>query len=601
MTASVSRPVVVRLLRLATPRWRIAAAAFACMAVLGITTGLYAFLMGPALRFLLTGGEDGLDSLRRLFGAGFALDRDTVFWALPVAIVAVGVAKGFSYLGQFFFMGWFAQRVGADLRRSVFLALARIPPTRLPSQRAGDLLTRFTQDVTSVEVAAFYTLGSYVRDTLQIIVLVTVALWLNWKVALATLIVLPLAVIPAARLTRSVMKRLRVGQTKLGLLAAQLQESLVGLRTIQAFNGQAAERARFADNAQQQRVALTRAGWSRGGVPGLMEIMAATAIAATLSFALSTRSIPPEELVSVLTALILVYQPAKDLGRVTQFGIQAAVAGERILQVLDAAPAVADSPGATSLTGVRESVRFQDVHFEYGERPALDGVTLDLPIGKTVAVVGASGSGKSTLVSLLMRSEAPARGDLLFDGVSASRFTVDSVRSQFALVTQEAQLFSGTVADNLRVARGDASAEELERAARTASADAFIRALPGGYEARIGERGVVLSGGQRQRLALARAVLSGAPVLVLDEATSNLDPESEREVQAALREVLRGRTALVIAHRLSTIQDADLIHVMDAGRVVESGTHVQLLARHGQYARLWSLQESPGAARGSAA
>ncbi len=574
--------------------------AFVCMAVLGLTTGIYAFLMGPALRFLLTGGEEGLDKVRWLLGDEVRVDRAFALWALPVTIVAVGVVKGFSYLGQFYFMGWFAQRVGADLRRAVFDALARISPTRIPSQRAGDLLTRFTNDVGAVEFAAFYTLGSYVRDTLQIIVLVGVALWLNWKVALATLVVLPLAVLPAARLTRSVIKRLRVGQSRLGALAAQLSESLGGLRTIQAFNGQEAERRRFEENATVQRQALIRAGWSRGAVPGLMELLAAGAIAATLSFAISTRSIPPEELVSVLTALILVYQPAKDLGRVTQYGILAKVAGERVLEVLDSVPAVTDRPEARELTTIRQEIALREVVFGYGDRPALDGVSLTLPIGKVVAVVGPSGSGKSTLVSLLLRFESPQQGALLIDGEPAEAYTQHSLRRQFGLVTQDAQLFSGSVLDNLRLGRPDATLAEVEAAARVAAAESFIQALPQGYATPIGERGVVLSGGQRQRLALARAVLSGAPVLLLDEATSNLDPESEREVQQALGVLLKGRTALVIAHRLSTVRDADLIYVLEAGRVVESGTHPELLARAGSYARLWTLQEQPGE-QGSAA
>ena len=209
-----------------------------------------------------------------------------------------------------------------------------------------------------------------------------------------------------------------------------------------------------------------------------------------------------------------------------------------------------------------------------------------------------SASGKSTLAALLLRFERPQRGEILFDGVPADAYTAESARAQFALVTQDAQLFSASVLENIRVARPGAPMAEVEAAAKVAQADGFIAALPRGYDTPVGERGVVLSGGQKQRICLARAVLSGAPVLVLDEATSNLDPESEREVKQALSSVLRGRTALVIAHRLSTIEDADAIHVLDAGRVVERGTHAQLLARGGAYARLWRLQEEPQAAAG---
>ncbi len=241
----------------------------------------------------------------------------------------------------------------------------------------------------------------------------------------------------------------------------------------------------------------------------------------------------------------------------------------------------------------------KEVRFSYGQRRALDGLTLELPMGKVTALVGPSGGGKSTVTSLLLRFEKPQEGQLLLDGVDADCYQAASVRAQFALVTQEPLLFSGTVLDNLRFGRPDATLEEVQAAARVANADGFIRNLPQGYDTLIGERGVILSGGQRQRLCIARAVLSRAKVLVLDEATSSLDPESEREVQAALAEVLPGRTALVIAHRLSTVTGADVIHVVEAGRIVESGTHAQLLQAGGRYAALWSLQTA-GAERGAA-
>jgi len=271
-----------------------------------------------------------------------------------------------------------------------------------------------------------------------------------------------------------------------------------------------------------------------------------------------------------------------------------------VLEVLDAQPAVSDAPDAVELERISQGIELREVVFGYGDRPALEGVSLRLPVGKVVAVVGPSGSGKSTLVSLLMRFEQPQQGRLEVDGVDAGRYTQRSLRAQFSLVTQDAQLFSGPVIDNLRLGRPSASQAEVEAAAKVAAAEVFIQALPQGYQTPIGERGVVLSGGQRQRLALARAVLSGAPVLVLDEATSNLDPESEREVQQALKAVLKERTALVIAHRLSTVQEADLIYVMERGRVVERGNHRELLAQGGAYSRLWSLQEQPQA-QGSAA
>ncbi|WP_224249546.1 ABC transporter ATP-binding protein [Hyalangium gracile] len=590
--------VLLRLLRYARPHVSVLVAAFACMAVLGLGTGTYAYLMGPALQFLLSGGTEG-------FGGAHAvpwlssLPREAALWGFPLVVVLVGVVKGVGYLGQFYFMGLFAQRVVKDLRRELFQRLTALSPSQLSKERVGDLLSRFSTDMTAVEWAAMYTVGSYLRDTLQVLVLAGVALAMSPLFGGLMLAVIPLAALPASRLTRKALRRTREGQTQLGQLAGQLHEGLGGLRTIQAFNGQAAELARFAAHTKAHEKAVVSAAWARGAVPGVMEVLAAAALAGTLAYAAATQAMEPGALLSLITAVILVYQPVKDLGRVTQFAMQAGVSGERLFALLDLRHPVEDPPGVQPAPPLRQGLQLKAVSFSYGQRRALEGLTLELPVGKVTALVGPSGSGKSTVTTLLLRFEKPQAGHLLLDGVEADGYQAASVRAQFALVTQEPLLFSGSVLDNLRFGRPEATLEEVEAAARVAHADGFIRNLPEGYETRIGERGVTLSGGQRQRLCIARAVLSRAPVLVLDEATSSLDPESEREVQAALAAVLPGRTALVIAHRLSTVTGADVIHVMEAGRVVESGTHAELLQAGGAYAALWALQTS-GAERGAA-
>jgi len=588
-----------RLLGYARPHRWVLVKAFVCMALLGLATGAYAYLMGPALRFLLSGGGEGFGGEQPVPWLA-ELPREATLWGFPVVVLTVGVVKGVGYLGQFYFMGLFAQRVVADLRRALFLRLTALSPSQLARERVGDLLSRFSADVQAVEVAAMYSVGSYLRDSLQIVVLAGVALSLSPLLGGLMLGVLPLALLPASRLTRKALRGTREGQVQLGHLAGQIQEGLGGMRTIQAFNGQAAELARFESHARAHETAVVRAAWARGGVPGVMEVLAAAALAGALAYAAATHAMEPEALLSLLTAVILVYAPVKDLGRVTQFALAAGVAGERLFSLLDMRHPVEDAPGAVEAPPLRVGIQVEAVCFSYGERRALDGLTLELPVGKVVALVGPSGGGKSTLTSLLLRFERPQSGRVLFDGVDADRYTAASLRSQFALVTQEPLLFSGSVLDNLRYARPEATREEVEAAARVANADGFIRALPEGYDTRVGERGVTLSGGQRQRLCIARAVLSRAPVLVLDEATSSLDPESEREVQAALAEVLPGRTALVIAHRLATVVEADVICVVEAGRVVEQGRHTELLAAGGRYAALWTLQTASAEQRGAA-
>jgi ATP-binding cassette, subfamily B, bacterial MsbA len=569
------------------------------MGILALATGLYAFLVGPALRFLLTGGTSALGRLARWAPDLDALGRERLLLVLPLLLVGAAAVKGVAYAAQFIWTGQFGQRTVASLRRALLEGFLRQSPVQLGRRMSGDLLARFSADMTAVETAAIYAVGSWIRDGLQIVVLAGVAVALDWRLALFALVVVPVAAVPVARLTQAVLRRTREGQARLGGMAGQLREALQAIRTVQAYGVESFEANRFASRAMAHAKALSRAAWARAGVPAFTEVLAAGAIAGVLAWAASGSRVPPERLLSFLAALILLYQPAKELGRASQFATQGAAAAERLLEVLDTPALVVDAPSARTAPRLAQSVQLVDVSLAYGDRPALTGLSLEIPVGQVTALVGPSGSGKSTVTALLLRFLPPDQGRILWDGEDVQGLTVASLRGQVALVTQEPLLFSGTVRSNLLAACPEASEGQLESALRIARAREFVLALPRRLDTPLGERGLRLSGGQRQRLALARAVLREARLLVLDEATSNLDPQGEREVQDALDSVLPGRTALVIAHRLETIARADRIHVVDGGRVVECGRHEELLARRGWYAAAWALQHPATAPTGS--
>jgi len=585
-----------RLLGYASRHSALLSMSFACMTVLGLTTAAYAYLMGPVLRFLISGAKDGIANAIGFLPPLARMGSTDALWLLPLLIVGIGAIKGLAYLGQFYTMGVFGQRIAGDLRRDLFARLCRLSPVQLSKSLSGDLLSRFSSDVAAVELAATYAVASYVRDGLQILFLVAVALVLDWRITLAVLVMVPLAAAPVSRITQVFLRRSEEAQWQLGQIAGQVKEALGSVRAIEAFNAEDAALRRFEAEQTRYRVSVTRAAWARSAVPALMEVLAALAITGTLGYAAS-RSVPPEHLVSLIAAVVLIYQPIKDLGRVGQFGIQAMVSGSRIFEILDAADPVLEPTGARNLSPLRGAITLERVSYSYGERRALVDLSLAIPVGKITALVGPSGGGKSTVISLLLGFDRPREGSIRFDGVDLAEATLDSARKNFALVTQEALLFTESVLENIRVGRPSASLQAVKEAAKIADADDFIRALPRGYETRIGERGVTLSGGQRQRICIARAILSEAPILLLDEATSSLDPSGEHEVQQALSAALPGRTALIIAHRLWTVAKADCIYVLEGGQVVERGTHTELLQAGGLYARLWTLQQDSPASR----
>jgi subfamily B ATP-binding cassette protein MsbA len=416
----------------------------------------------------------------------------------------------------------------------------------------------------------------------------------DWVLALIAFVAFPLAIRPIVAIGRR-MRRISVNtQVEMGQVTTLLNQTFQGARHVKAYGMEAYEEHRAATLFERVYQIVDRATRARARAGPMMEALGGAAIALVIFYGghqVITGARTPGAFFSFISALLLAYQPVKSLASLNVSLQEGLAAAQRVFEILDIQPAIRDRPDAKPLRVAGGEVQFDNVRFGYHPGAvALDGISLTVPAGSTVALVGPSGAGKSTLLNLLPRFYDLDAGRIVIDGQPIDAVTLASLRGAIALVSQEVSLFDDTVRANIAYGRFGASEAEIEAAASAAAADGFIRELPQGYDTLVGEHGVRLSGGQRQRIAIARAMLKDAPILLLDEATSALDNEAERQVQTALRSLMRGRTTLVIAHRLSTIIDADLICVMDRGRIVETGRHAQLLARRGLYARLYETQ-----------
>lgn len=590
-TQQSSLRVYLRLLKYVLPYWGLFAISILGFLIFATTQPMFGYI----LKYFVDGLANPEASLfpNNPYLAGLHLVQ-----AVPLLIVLIALWQGVgSFLGNYF-LARVSLGLVHDLRVALFNNLLVLPNRYFDNHNSGHLISRITYNVTMVTGAATDAIKVVVREGLTVIFLFASLLWMNWKLTLVMLAILPLIALMVSSTSRKFRKQSKKIQVAMGDVTHVASETIQGYRVVRSFGGELYEQTRFfnaSDSNMQKQLRMTK---TSAVYTPMLQLVIYSAMAVLMFLVLYLRGdSSPGDLVAYITLAGLLPKPIRQLSEVSST-IQRGVAGaESIFEQLDEELEV--DRGQVEREQVSGRLEVRDLSFSYPgtDKAVLNDISFVAEPGQMVALVGRSGSGKSTLASLIPRFYHHEQGQILLDGVDVEEFTLRNLRRHIALVTQQVTLFNDTVANN--IAYGDlagAPLEAIQRASESAYAAEFIEKMPQGYQTLVGENGVLLSGGQRQRLAIARALLKNAPLLILDEATSALDTESERHIQGALDEVMKGRTTLVIAHRLTTIEKADLILVMDQGRIVERGSHVQLIAQSGYYARLHARQFDEGGA-----
>ena len=554
------------------------AIAVVCMILLSGINALIAYMVKPAI-----------DEI-------FLKKDSTMLAVIPFALILAFLLKGSFDYGQEYLMGYVGNRVVTDIRDALYRHTQHLSLAFFHQITTGMLMSRIANDIGVLQRSVSDSIAKVMMNCFLIIGLTGVAFYQNWRLACVCFLILPWVMIPITRFGKKSKRYSRRSQEKIGHISTFLTETISGNRIVKAFCMENYENARFADeNNRLFRIKIKTLKVSALSSPVIQSVGGLMA-AATIYYGGSgviSGAITTGQFFSFIAALGMLYKPVQSMNKVNQQIQEGMAAAVRVFAIFDTVPDIADAPGATPMPLIQEALEFRAVSFRYEEKPVLRDVSFRVNAGKTVAIVGSSGAGKTTIANLILRFYDVVSGGVCIDGVDIRERTIKSVRDQMAIVTQDTILFNDTVLNNIAYGSHDKSKQQIIDAARAAFAHDFIEHLPQGYQTIIGEQGARLSGGQRQKIAIARAILKGAPILILDEATSSLDSRSEKELQGALENLMQGKTTIMIAHRLSTVRNAHRIIVMSDGTIAEEGSHEELLQHKGIYYSMYTIQSTP--------
>lgn len=547
----------------------------ACMLAVGATTSALAFLVKPALDEIFL--KQNADMLK----------------LVPIIVIVIYIIKGGCSYGQTMLMSFIGQRVVTDLRSQLYNHIQRQPLAFFTNNSTGILMSRITNDVGFIQRAVSEAVTSFLKDSFTLFGLIFVIFYRDWKLAIIATFIFPLTIYPITKFGEKMRKYATKRQVTMGSLTSLLQETISGTRIVKAFGMENHEGKRFSKENERLFTLFMKTVSVRAISSPFMELLGGLGIAAIVyygGYQVIKGTSSPGTFFSFMAALLLLYEPVKRLTNVNNTIQQGIAAAIRVFGIMDREPEIRNREDSYSLPPISKGIEIRNVSFSYDKEPVLKNINLAIKSGEIVAFVGMSGGGKTTLVNLIPRFYDVTEGSILIDDHDIRDVTIESLRKQIAIVTQQTILFNETIRNNIAYGDIQKSDDEIVHAARMANAHNFIMNMPKGYDTVIGEQGVRLSGGERQRLSIARALLKDAPILILDEATSSLDTEAEMEVQEALENLMKGRTTLVIAHRLSTIGNADRIIVIVNGIIIEEGTHDTLIAKQGEYFKLYNMQ-----------